>query len=271
MLSVVSRPVNFSSLIKATTQAVAVKSVGPAVLCNHENTYVPENSNRWSISSLSSQSIGQKISAVSLSINGLSQIRLAHTDIKVPDFTDVRQKATQDPTSRAKDSVDARRATTYGMAAGFAVGGALIGKGIVRGLAETWLPSKDVMALAKIEIKLNEIPEGKNIVAKWRGKPVFIRHRTAEEIEKAKKTNISELRDPQADEERTQDPKWLVVIGVCTHLGCVPISNAGDFGGYYCPCHGSHYDVSGRIRKGPAPANLEVPQYEIKDDLLVVG
>ncbi|XP_015788261.1 cytochrome b-c1 complex subunit Rieske, mitochondrial [Tetranychus urticae] len=270
MLSISTRSGNLSSLIKATAQAVNAKPAGPAVVAGHEH-YVPEDGKKWSVSSLSSQSILKKSSAVSLSVNGISQIRLAHTDIKVPDFTEVRKKATQDPTSRSKDTADARRATTYGLASGLALGGALMTKGVVRGLAETWLPSKDVLALAKIEVNLDEIPEGKNLVAKWRGKPVFIRHRTQDEIEKAKKTNLSELRDPQADEERTQDPKWLVVIGVCTHLGCVPISNAGDFGGYYCPCHGSHYDLSGRIRKGPAPANLEVPQYEINGNVLVVG
>lgn len=132
--------------------------------------------------------------------------------------------------------------------------------------------SADVLALAKIEIKLAEIPEGKNVTFKWRGKPLFIRHRTSEEIATEQSVAVSGLRDPQADGERCKDPKWLVVLGVCTHLGCVPIANSGDFGGYYCPCHGSHYDASGRIRKGPAPLNLEVPPYEFPDDgLLIVG
>lgn len=132
--------------------------------------------------------------------------------------------------------------------------------------------SADVLALAKIEIKLSDIPEGKSVTFKWRGKPLFIRHRTAEEIATEKNVNIAELRDPQADEERAQNPKFLVVLGVCTHLGCVPIANAGEFGGYYCPCHGSHYDASGRIRKGPAPLNLEVPPYAFpEENLLVVG
>ena len=93
---------------------------------------------------------------------------------------------------------------------------------------------------------------------KWRGKPLFIRHRTASEIEAETSIDPATLRDPQADSERVKDPEWLVILGVCTHLGCVPIANAGEFGGYYCPCHGSHYDASGRIRKGPAPLNLEV-------------
>lgn len=132
--------------------------------------------------------------------------------------------------------------------------------------------SADVLALAKIEIKLADIPEGKNVTFKWRGKPLFIRHRTAEEIATEQSVAVATLRDPQHDNERTQDAKWLVVLGVCTHLGCVPIANSGDFGGYYCPCHGSHYDASGRIRKGPAPLNLEVPPYSFPEDgLLIVG
>lgn len=132
--------------------------------------------------------------------------------------------------------------------------------------------SADVLALAKIEIKLAEIPEGKSVTFKWRGKPLFIRHRTEEEISVEQSVPVGTLRDAQHDNERTQNPKWLVVLGVCTHLGCVPIANAGDYGGYYCPCHGSHYDASGRIRKGPAPLNLEVPPYSFPEDgLLVVG
>ena len=99
---------------------------------------------------------------------------------------------------------------------------------------------------------------GKNMTFKWRGKPLFIRHRTAAEIEAEVSCDPATLRDPQSDAERVKDPEWLVILGVCTHLGCVPIANAGEFGGYYCPCHGSHYDASGRIRKGPAPLNLEV-------------
>lgn len=91
------------------------------------------------------------------------------------------------------------------------------------------------------------------------------------EIERENSVDVATLRDPQTDSDRVKQPAWLVVIGVCTHLGCVPIANAGDYGGYYCPCHGSHYDASGRIRKGPAPLNLEVPQHEFQDDLLIVG
>lgn len=150
--------------------------------------------------------------------------------------------------------------------------------------------SKDVLAQAKVEVDLAAIPEGKNVIIKWRGKPVFIRHRTADEIKEAEDTKWEALRDPQPDSERVKKPEWLVMlgiyfspflqidsetddnIGVCTHLGCVPIGEAGDFGGWFCPCHGSHYDISGRIRKGPAPLNLEVPAYDFNEgDALIIG
>lgn len=103
------------------------------------------------------------------------------------------------------------------------------------------------------------------------GKPVFIRRRTQKEIDQERAVDISQLRDPEHDEKRAPNPEWLVVVGICTHLGCVPIAGKGDFGGYYCPCHGSHYDASGRIRKGPAPANLEVPDHVFDGDTLVIG
>lgn len=132
--------------------------------------------------------------------------------------------------------------------------------------------SADVLAMAKVEVDLANIPEGKNVIIKWRGKPVFVRHRTADEIKQAENVKVETLRDPQKDEDRVQKPEWLVMVGVCTHLGCVPIGEAGDFGGWFCPCHGSHYDISGRIRKGPAPLNLEIPNYEFpEENSLVIG
>ncbi|KEF53405.1 ubiquinol-cytochrome c reductase iron-sulfur subunit [Exophiala aquamarina CBS 119918] len=132
--------------------------------------------------------------------------------------------------------------------------------------------SADVLAQAKVEIDLAAIPEGKNVIIKWRGKPVFIRHRTADEIKAAESVKVESLRDPQSDADRVKKPEWLVMVGVCTHLGCVPIGEAGDYGGWFCPCHGSHYDISGRIRKGPAPLNLEIPAYDFpEEDKLVVG
>merc|ERR1712100_635846 len=133
--------------------------------------------------------------------------------------------------------------------------------------------SADVLALASTEVDIGAIDAGSSVTVKWRGKPVFVRHRTEEEISKASSVPTSSLRDPQEDGDRVKDPEWLVTIGVCTHLGCVPLAGAGDFGGYFCPCHGSHYDTSGRIRKGPAPLNLDIPPYEIdtEEEKLLIG
>ncbi|GMH38626.1 hypothetical protein BSKO_06510 [Bryopsis sp. KO-2023] len=132
--------------------------------------------------------------------------------------------------------------------------------------------SKDVLAMASLEVDTSNIEVGQTITVKWRGKPVFIRRRETSDIEKANDVDMSSLRDPETDLDRAPQPEWLVVVGVCTHLGCVPIANAGDYNGWFCPCHGSHYDTSGRIRKGPAPYNLEVPEYKFIDEsTLVVG
>jgi ubiquinol-cytochrome c reductase iron-sulfur subunit len=132
--------------------------------------------------------------------------------------------------------------------------------------------SADVLALASAEFSLGNIEAGNTVTVKWRGKPVFIRHRTEEEIAEANAVDVSSLRDPQSDTDRTNNQQWLVALGVCTHLGCVPITNAGDYKGWFCPCHGSHYDNSGRIRKGPAPLNLEVPPYDfLSEDVIKVG
>jgi ubiquinol-cytochrome c reductase iron-sulfur subunit len=127
-------------------------------------------------------------------------------------------------------------------------------------------PGKDTLALASAEIDLSPLKEGQSLTIIWRGKPVFIKHRTPAEIEQAKNVALADLKDAEEDSNRVQDNKWLVVLGVCTHLGCVPLGQKttdvkGDFGGWFCPCHGSHYDTSGRIRKGPAPKNLPVPPY----------
>ena len=135
-------------------------------------------------------------------------------------------------------------------------------------------PSQDVLALSSTEVDISHVEAGQAITVKWRGKPVFIRHRTPEEIKAAESVDISTLRDPQTDEQRVEKPDWLIVVGVCTHLGCVPQGQKpgeprGQFGGWFCPCHGSEYDTSGRIRRGPAPLNLAVPQYTFESDTLV--
>ena len=137
----------------------------------------------------------------------------------------------------------------------------------------------DTRAAGSIEIDLTKVPEGQQLKVLWRGKPVFVRHRTQKEIDEAAAVDIEKLRDPQSDEERfvakpdgTIDKRLLVMIGVCTHFGCIPVGEKGDFDGWYCPCHGSHYDTSGRIRKGPAPKNLQIPKYEyISDTVIKVG
>jgi ubiquinol-cytochrome c reductase iron-sulfur subunit len=132
-------------------------------------------------------------------------------------------------------------------------------------------PSADTLALASIEYDLGKVVEGQQATVKWRGKPVFVRHRTAKEIAEAKQGDTADLKDPQTDASRVKPGKdqWLIVVGVCTHLGCVPNFGSGEYGGWFCPCHGSVYDTSGRIRKGPAPLNLAVPDYAFVSDTKV--
>jgi ubiquinol-cytochrome c reductase iron-sulfur subunit len=150
--------------------------------------------------------------------------------------------------------------------------GALGAAALVWPLIDSMNPSAEVLALASTEIDIGAIAEGQEIKVMWRGKPVFVRHRTAKNIAEAKEVNIAELRDPETDEVRVKKGKeqWLIMVGVCTHLGCVPIgSGGGDYDGWFCPCHGSHYDSAGRVRKGPAPKNLVIPPYEFTGDTKV--
>jgi len=147
------------------------------------------------------------------------------------------------------------------------------------GAINMWLrqlqPARDVLAMASTEIDLSGVPEGKCVTFTFRNKPLFVRHRTASQIAAADAVNVDELRDKQAHKERYRgDPKWYISLAVCTHLGCVPLPDVGNHsdGGYFCPCHGSHYDEAGRIRQGPAPLNLEVPEYTfLSEDLVKVG
>jgi ubiquinol-cytochrome c reductase iron-sulfur subunit len=145
-------------------------------------------------------------------------------------------------------------------------------------------PDASTRALASIEVDVSAIEEGQAITVKWRGKPVFIRNRTAKEIEEAKAVPLAELKDPMAENDNL-DPtapatfenrsggegkeNWIVMIGSCTHLGCVPVGTSGDFGGWFCPCHGSHYDTAGRIRRGPAPRNLDIPVFAFASDTVI--
>jgi len=200
------------------------------------------------------------------------QQRFSHTDISVPDFNDYRREISKNASVPAGETDVSRRAFTYVMVAGLGVTGAHAGKNMLVDFLSTMSASADVLAVSKVEVDLAAIPPGKNVTIKWRGKPLFVRHRTQQEIDEVRAVDTGSLRDPEADELRVKHPNYLVLLGVCTHLGCVPIANAGDFGGYYCPCHGSHYDASGRIRKGPAPLNLEIPYYEFPTETsLVVG
>ncbi|MDP6787046.1 MAG: ubiquinol-cytochrome c reductase iron-sulfur subunit [Rhodospirillales bacterium] len=135
-------------------------------------------------------------------------------------------------------------------------------------------PAADVRALASTDVDIAPIEVGQSITVVWRGKPVFIRHRTPKEIEESAAVALDDLPDPQTDADRVQRPEWLIMVGICTHLGCIPLGQRtgepkGEYGGWFCPCHGSHYDTSGRIRKGPAPSNLAVPTYAFIEDATV--
>ena len=162
--------------------------------------------------------------------------------------------------------------------------------GVVGGVAVAWpfidqmRPDASTLALSSVEVDVSSLTPGMSLTVKWRGKPVFIRNRTPEEIEAAKKVSLNELKDPLArnanlssdapanDLDRSAGEgkeNWIVMIGSCTHLGCVPLGQQGDFGGWFCPCHGSHYDTAGRIRKGPAPENLAVPVFAFMSDTAI--
>ena len=141
-------------------------------------------------------------------------------------------------------------------------------------LVDQMNPDASVKALASTEVDISSVEPGKEITVLWRGKPVFIKRRTQDEISEARAVNLTELPDPQKDEERVKEGKdeWLVMLGVCTHLGCVPLKDKGDYKGWFCPCHGSHYDGSGRIRKGPAPKNMEIPKFEfVNNNTIKIG
>ncbi len=142
-------------------------------------------------------------------------------------------------------------------------------------LVDAMNPAADTLALSTTEVDLEPIAEGQSITVVWQGKPVFVRHRTAEEVIDAEAVPLDDMIDPENDKDRAQKPQWLIMVGVCTHLGCIPLGQKasepkGEFGGWFCPCHGSHYDTSGRIRKGPAPKNLPVPKYVFQTDTTIL-
>ncbi|WP_370399517.1 ubiquinol-cytochrome c reductase iron-sulfur subunit [Sulfitobacter sp. JB4-11] len=182
--------------------------------------------------------------------------------------------------SNAEDQAGTRRDFLYYATAGT---GAVAVGAAVWPLVNQMNPSADVLALSSIRVDVGGLEPGSQMTVKWLGKPVFIRRRTEEEIEAGRAVDVADLPDPVAqnenitgavpatDENRTMDEagEWLVMMGVCTHLGCVPLGDAGDFGGWFCPCHGSHYDTAGRIRRGPAPTNLPVPPAEFVDETTI--
>ncbi len=182
--------------------------------------------------------------------------------------------------SHAEDHEGTRRDFLYYATAG---AGVVTAGAVIWPLINQMNPSADVQALASIRVDVSGVEPGTQLTVKWRGKPVFIRRRTPEEIEAARNTPLEDLVDedaenankpgaPATDENRalTEDGEWLVMIGVCTHLGCVPLGDgSGDFGGWFCPCHGSHYDTAGRIRKGPAPRNLDIPVAAFVDETTI--
>ncbi len=178
---------------------------------------------------------------------------------------------TADPAAYKADQGETHGETTRRDFIHIAAGAAMAGGAVAVAwpFIDQMNPSADTIALASTEFDLTKVPEGQQIVIKWRGKPVFIRYRTPAEIAAAKASNGG--KDPQPDSERVKAGKeqYLILVGSCTHLGCVPTFGTGDYGGWFCPCHGSHYDTSGRIMKGPAPLNLPVPEYEFLTDTRV--
>ncbi|KAI9658213.1 MAG: hsp70 nucleotide exchange factor fes1 [Trizodia sp. TS-e1964] len=191
-----------------------------------------------------------------------SPFRARPNTTQIPDFSHYKSKRSQ----------TGNKLMQYFMVGSMGLLSAAGAKATVQDFLVNMSASADVLAMAKVEVDLSTIPLGKNVIIKWRGKPVFIRHRTPDEIKEAESVNVQSLRDPQSDDQRVKNPEWLIMVGVCTHLGCVPIGEAGDYGGWFCPCHGSHYDISGRVRRGPAPLNLEIPAYDFPSDTtLIIG
>merc|ERR1711991_1260479 len=182
------------------------------------------------------------------------------------------KKTTLETKNEVSQIDEEKRDFLFVTTAGLAVAG---GAATAISLINTMNPAKDVLALSTTEVDLSPVEEGQSLTVMWRGKPIFIRHRSKEEIDSASNVSVEQLTHKETDESRVENPKWLVVVGVCTHLGCVPLGqkigdNKGEFGGWLCPCHGSHYDTSGRIRKGPAPLNLEIPPYVFLDETNVL-
>lgn len=191
-------------------------------------------------------------------------------DVRVPEAE--RVDTLQVTANRAENGVRRRDFINVAAISFAGVGGAAV----LVPLVNSMNPSADVLAVSSVEVDISSIEPGQAVKTSWRGQPIFIRNLTAKEMQASAAVRLDDLRDPQTLEDRTKEGtrNWLIVIGVCTHLGCIPQGVVkgepkGDFGGYYCPCHGSHYDTAARIRKGPAPLNLIVPEYQFLSDTLV--
>ncbi|XP_053623798.1 cytochrome b-c1 complex subunit Rieske, mitochondrial-like [Plodia interpunctella] len=196
-----------------------------------------------------------------------------HRDINFPNFDAYRKDDYLDVRRTNWGSGDGKPGYTYIVSVFGLIGATYGAKSVVTHFISYMSAAADVLALASIEVDLSKVAAGGTVSFKWRGKPLFVKNRTQSDIDSEANTPMSALRDPQTPEQRAPNSEWLIVIGICTHLGCVPIPNSGDWpGGFYCPCHGSHYDNIGRIRKGPAPLNLEIPPYKfISETLVLVG
>ena len=169
------------------------------------------------------------------------------------------------PASNLSKKEKSRRAFLTDITVGFGAIGALTA---LYPMARTLSPAANVKAQATTLADLSDLSPGQGKTVMWQGKPVFIKHRTQEEIQQMRNVDLQTLNDPQPDEERVQNEKFLVVLGICTHLGCVPMGG-GNHEGWLCPCHGSQFDASGRVRRGPAPKNLDIPPHEYMDDTTI--
>jgi len=226
--------------------------------------------------------VGAKAARTMPAINNNATRSMSLIPKKTEDLSTIKAGSLEEFTSRdglfedyrldQKDSFDPTgRVHHYAIVAASRMMWATVGRLAVCRLVGQWQASADVVAAGTVEVDIASVDVGNTLTVMWRGMPVFVKHRTDAEIARAEAEDSNEMRDPQTDSERVTSPEWLIVLGICTHLGCVPQSNAGDYGGWYCPCHGSHYDLSGRIRKGPAPLNLEIPEYRLDGTTLTLG
>nr|XP_053644968.1 LOW QUALITY PROTEIN: cytochrome b-c1 complex subunit Rieske, mitochondrial-like [Cherax quadricarinatus] len=290
MLSYIGRSGQLAPTLKGTSQAVAggLRNIIPGVVDGQQVEVVASQPPVLTTTTMAKICPSRPLTVKS-GVAASSQIRYAHTDIKVPDFSAYRRNSVKDTHVKAGESETAGKTFTYLLAGGkkFCIMSATLLLYASRRIIIKYiyylqmlkyvndlcaLLCGDIQGVFSCENILYWLPLKIQLMACLHVPIKKFYYRTDTEIETEANVDVSSLRDPQHDSDRCTDPKWLIVLGVCTHLGCVPIADAGEFGGYYCPCHGSHYDASGRIRKGPAPLNLEVPAHVFTEDgLLIVG